>query len=151
MILNFATSLCYALVAVLYVSVLSNTDEFNLRMMDSTPQEDLGEPFVLRLTVLFLTTACCYGAQVLLERQQLAVEEAGEFAAHQCQPPGGSLDLGLRRGEGGVYVAMEEHIDEVRARGAKVIAITTAGDDTVAAHVENTIEVPPSEKLRLYL
>jgi signal transduction histidine kinase len=83
--LNVAISLCYALVAVLYVSVLSNTDEFNLRMMDSTPQEDLGEPFVLRLTVLFLTTACCYGAQVLLERQQLAVEEAGEFAAREAQ------------------------------------------------------------------
>jgi signal transduction histidine kinase len=83
--LNVAISLCYALVAVLYVSVLSNTDEFNLRVMDLTPQEDLGEPFVLRLTVLFLTTACCYGAQVLLERQQLAVEEAGEFAAREAQ------------------------------------------------------------------
>jgi glucosamine--fructose-6-phosphate aminotransferase (isomerizing) len=39
------------------------------------------------------------------------------------------------------------NIDEVRARGAKVIAVTTAGDATVAPHVEATIEVPPSEPL----
>jgi signal transduction histidine kinase len=83
--LNVAISLCYALVAVLNVLVLNNTDEFNLRVMDSTPQEDLGEPFLLRLTVLLLTTACCYGAQVLLERQRLAVEEASEFAAREGQ------------------------------------------------------------------
>ncbi len=35
--------------------------------------------------------------------------EAGEFAAHQCQPPGGSLDLGLRRGDrGGVAVDTDD-------------------------------------------
>jgi signal transduction histidine kinase len=83
--LNVAISLCYALVAVLDVLVLSNTDDFNLRALDLTSHEELGEPFVLRLTVLFLTTACCYGAQVLLERQRLAVEEAGEFAAREGQ------------------------------------------------------------------
>ena len=83
--LNVATSLCYALVAVLDVLVLSNTDYTTLRALDLTPHEDLGEPFVLRLTVLFLTTACCYGAQVLLERQRLAAEEAGEFASREGQ------------------------------------------------------------------
>src|SRR5208282_6491508 len=56
-----------------------------LRAMDLTPHEDLGEPFVLRLTVLLLATVCCYGAQVLLERQRLAAEEAGEFAARESQ------------------------------------------------------------------
>lgn len=83
--LNVAISLCYALVAVLDVLVLSNTDDFNLRVMDSTSQDDFGEPFLLRLMVLLLTTACCYGAQVLLERQRIAVEEAGEFAAREGQ------------------------------------------------------------------
>jgi signal transduction histidine kinase len=83
--LNVAISLCYALVAVLDVLVLSNTDDFNLRIMDLTPHEELGQPFVLRLAVLLLTTVCCYGAQVLLERQRLAVEEAGEFAAREGQ------------------------------------------------------------------
>jgi glucosamine--fructose-6-phosphate aminotransferase (isomerizing) len=39
------------------------------------------------------------------------------------------------------------NIQEVRARGAKVIAITTAGDDSVAPHVEATIEVPATDEL----
>ena len=82
---NFAISLCYMLVAVLDVSVFQNLDEFTRRTLDLTPHEDLGQPFVLRLVVLWLTTVCCYGAQVLLERQRLAAEEAGEFAAREGQ------------------------------------------------------------------
>jgi glucosamine--fructose-6-phosphate aminotransferase (isomerizing) len=39
------------------------------------------------------------------------------------------------------------NIQEVRARGAKVIAITTAGDATVAPHVEATIEVPATDEM----
>ena len=85
LILNFATSLCYALVGVLDVSVVSNLDDTTLRTLDISTHEDLGQPFVLRLVVLALTTLCCYGAQILLERQRLAVEEAGEFAAREGQ------------------------------------------------------------------
>jgi signal transduction histidine kinase len=43
------------------------------------------EPFLLRVSVLWLLTLCCYGAQVLLERQRRAVFEAGEFAARENQ------------------------------------------------------------------
>jgi signal transduction histidine kinase len=43
------------------------------------------EPFLLRVSVLWLLTLCCYGAQVLLERQRLAAFEAGEFAARENQ------------------------------------------------------------------
>jgi len=39
------------------------------------------EPFILRLFVLILMTACCYGVQVLLEKKHLADEEAREFSA----------------------------------------------------------------------
>ncbi|MGD0980156.1 MAG: glutamine--fructose-6-phosphate transaminase (isomerizing) [Solirubrobacteraceae bacterium] len=39
------------------------------------------------------------------------------------------------------------NIQEVRARGAKVIAITTAGNTTVAQHVEATIEVPATDAM----
>ena len=46
---------------------------------------NLGEPFVLRLAVLWLTAICCYGLPALLERQRLAVEEAEEFAAREGQ------------------------------------------------------------------
>ncbi len=85
LISNFAISLCYVLVAVLDVSVFNNLDDITLRALDLTPHEDLGQPFVLRMVVLLLTTICCYGVQVLLERQRLAAEEAGEFAAREGQ------------------------------------------------------------------
>jgi len=83
--LNFAISLCYVLVVALDISVAQNLDEFTRRALDLPAHEDLGEPFVLRLVVLLLTTVCCYGAQALLERQRLAVEEAEEFAAREGQ------------------------------------------------------------------
>jgi signal transduction histidine kinase len=35
--------------------------------------------------VLFLTALCCSGLELLLERQQIAAEEAGEFAAREGQ------------------------------------------------------------------
>lgn len=85
LIINFSISLCYVLVGVVDVSVISNMDDLTLRTIDLTPHEDLGQPFALRLTVLGLTTLCCWGAQVLLERQRQAVEEAGEFAAREGQ------------------------------------------------------------------
>ncbi len=52
---------------------------------DYSPEEVLPEPLLLRLAVLWLLTICCYGAQVLLERQRLAALEAGEFAAREGQ------------------------------------------------------------------
>jgi signal transduction histidine kinase len=83
--LNFAISLCFVLVATLDISVSRNLDEFTRHTLDMASREDLGEPFVLRLMVLLLTTVCCYGTQALLERQRLAVEEAEEFAAREGQ------------------------------------------------------------------
>ncbi|MGA2241651.1 MAG: HAMP domain-containing sensor histidine kinase [Verrucomicrobiota bacterium] len=83
--LNFAISLCYVLVVVLDISVSHNLDEYTQRALDLASREDWGEPFVLRLMVLLLATVCCYGTQVLLERQRLAVEEAEEFAAREGQ------------------------------------------------------------------
>ncbi len=83
--LNCAISLCFVLVATLDISVSHNLDEFTRRTLDMASHEDWGEPFVLRLMVLLLTTVCCYGTQALLERQRLAVEEAEEFAAREGQ------------------------------------------------------------------
>ena len=40
---------------------------------------------MLRLVLLLLMTLCCYGVQVLLERQRRAVEEAREFAMREGQ------------------------------------------------------------------
>jgi len=83
--LNVATGLCYVLVGVVDVSIVSNQDDAMLRTYDFEPHEELGQPFALRLVVLGLTTICCYGAQVFLERQRLALEEAREFAMREGQ------------------------------------------------------------------
>ncbi|HVU26975.1 MAG TPA: HAMP domain-containing sensor histidine kinase [Verrucomicrobiae bacterium] len=83
--LNIAISLCYVLIGVLDISVINNLDDNTLRTLDLGPHDDLGQPFALRLVLLLLTTACGYGAGVLLERQRLAVEESREFAARENQ------------------------------------------------------------------
>jgi signal transduction histidine kinase len=83
--LNFAISLCYVLAVVLDVSVSQSLDELTRRGLDLASNEGWGEPFLLRLAVLLLTTVCCYGMQALLERQRLAAEEAEEFAAREGQ------------------------------------------------------------------
>jgi signal transduction histidine kinase len=49
---------------------------------DEIPTEPL---FLLRLSVLWLLTACCYGVQVLAERQRRAEEEAREMSLRQGQ------------------------------------------------------------------
>jgi signal transduction histidine kinase len=49
------------------------------------PPDNLAQTLTLRLALLLLMTVCCYGVQVLLERQRRAVEEAGEFAMREGQ------------------------------------------------------------------
>jgi glucosamine--fructose-6-phosphate aminotransferase (isomerizing) len=46
-----------------------------------------------------------------------------------------------------VLAKVINNIDEVSARGAKVIAVTTTGDTTVAPHVADTIEVPATDAI----
>jgi signal transduction histidine kinase len=83
--LNFAISLCYILVSALAIFIASGLDDSTVSSLGLTPNEDWGQSFVLRLTVLWLTAVCCYGAQVLLERQRLATDEAEEFATRAGQ------------------------------------------------------------------
>lgn len=83
--LNFFISLCYVLVAVLDVYVISHLDDVTRRAFDQMPHEELGEPFVLRLIVLCLAAVCGYAAQAFWERQRLAAEEAAEFSARAGQ------------------------------------------------------------------
>ena len=40
-----------------------------------------------------------------------------------------------------------DNVETVRARGAKVIAITSDGDESVARHVEATIPVPATDPM----
>ena len=81
--LNFATSLCYVIVAVLVATILPTLDEETRQALDL--HEDVAEPFFLRLLVLWLVIITSYGVQAFLEKQRLAIEEAREFAAREGQ------------------------------------------------------------------
>ncbi len=50
-----------------------------------TPSDNPTQTLTLRMALLLLMTICCYGVQVLLERQRRAVEEAREFAMREGQ------------------------------------------------------------------
>lgn len=52
---------------------------------DNTQDEVMPEQLLLKVSVLWLLTVCCYGAQVLSERQRQALQEAVEFAAREGQ------------------------------------------------------------------
>jgi len=48
-------------------------------------EEPATEPFALHLGVLWMLTVCCYGVQVLAERQRHAINEARAFAMREGQ------------------------------------------------------------------
>jgi signal transduction histidine kinase len=50
-----------------------------------SPSDETSEPFLLHASVLWLLTACCYGVQLLVERQRRTMEEEREFAAREAQ------------------------------------------------------------------
>ena len=52
LISSLVISLCYVLLAVLDVSIFQNLDDTTRRALDLSTQEDLGQPFVLRLALL---------------------------------------------------------------------------------------------------
>ncbi len=53
--------------------------------LEPTFSSPLNEPVLLRLSLLILMTICCYGVQVLFEKQRRAQEEAREFMLRQEQ------------------------------------------------------------------
>jgi signal transduction histidine kinase len=53
--------------------------------MQQLSSEGSAESFLLRISLLLLMTVCCFGVQILLERQRLAESEAREFALRQQQ------------------------------------------------------------------
>jgi signal transduction histidine kinase len=83
LILNLAIILCYVVVAVLDISLFQ--DDQTRETLGLISRENWVQPFALRTFVLLLTAVCCSGLELLFERQQLAAEEAGEFAAREGQ------------------------------------------------------------------
>ena len=79
LVLNFSLSGCYLLAGVADVAVADPVDD------EGQPALSPAEPFLLRLFVLWLTTLCCYGVQVLFQKQRLAQDESREFSSRQRQ------------------------------------------------------------------
>lgn len=82
LLLNFSASLCYLASGLLDVSVAGGFGDYN---EFSSTESGAAEPFLLRLFLLWLMSICCYGLQVLFEKQRRAVEETQEFAVRQEQ------------------------------------------------------------------
>src|SRR5204863_9590315 len=80
---------CYLMSGVLDVVISrwenSMLDETMKNAIEQGPADTTTEPFLLRISLLVLKTACCYGVQVLMERQRRAEAEAREFALRQEQ------------------------------------------------------------------
>ena len=87
LLVNFATSLWYVLVALLNKPITNdlNENETTRRALGEAPLDVIWELFFLRLLVLWLVAITSYGVQAFLERQRLAMEEAREFAAREGQ------------------------------------------------------------------
>src|SRR5438105_6864778 len=86
-ILNFSASFCYLLAGILEVVIIkAEFDEGGPQLYGPANMlENATEPFLLRLIVIWLLSLCCYGVQVLFEKQRQALEEAREFGSRQAQ------------------------------------------------------------------
>lgn len=84
LILNFSVSLCYLAAGLLDVGVERGFGE-SADFSSSGNEGGATEPFLLRLFLLWLMSVCCYGLQVLFEKQRRAVEESQEFSMRQEQ------------------------------------------------------------------
>lgn len=83
LILNFSASLCYLAAGLLDVGIAGNLAE--LQDLSGSDTGNATEPFLLRLFLLWLLSICCYGLQVLFEKQRRAAEESQEYAVRQEQ------------------------------------------------------------------
>lgn len=63
----------------------SELDENTLRSLDLVPPDNPAEPVFLRTILLFLFSACFYGLQILLLRNQIAEEERRELETRSQQ------------------------------------------------------------------
>ena len=88
-ILNLSVACCYLLAGGLDLLVtnldIAELDDATRRALDIALPENPTETFLLRLLILLLLAACCYGVQVMFERERRAGEEGRESASRQEQ------------------------------------------------------------------
>jgi signal transduction histidine kinase len=87
-VLNLCLCGCYLLAGVLDIAIFnfeSGNDEAAPLLPAPGAVAPQTEPFLLRLFLLLLMTACCYGVQVLYDRHRRLLDEARESNARQEQ------------------------------------------------------------------
>ncbi|MCF7765777.1 MAG: hypothetical protein K9N62_19080 [Verrucomicrobia bacterium] len=88
-ILNLFVSVCYLLAGAMdVISQRWETRLYDERILNAIEQNfnnTTAEPFLLRLCLLLLMSACCFGVQVLMDKQRAADSEAREFELRQEQ------------------------------------------------------------------
>lgn len=93
-VLNLSVSGSYLLAGIAAYAIDQRQSAFQRAFYDEVTRLGLGpeaakspwnEPFLLRLALLVLVAFCCYGVQVLVEKQRRADEEAREFLLRQEQ------------------------------------------------------------------
>ena len=83
--LNLTLIACYVLAGLAVINIADYLDDQERLILFPGTLDSPAEPLLLRLALLLLMTVCCYGVQVLMERQRRAVEEAREFAMREGQ------------------------------------------------------------------
>jgi signal transduction histidine kinase len=88
-VLNLFTTVCYVAAGLtedLMVRMeFEMLDPKTLQALFPAGQENPAEPVLLRVFLLLLMTACCYGVEVLFDKQRRVEEEAREAAQRQQQ------------------------------------------------------------------
>jgi signal transduction histidine kinase len=88
-ILNLSVAFAYAVGGLLDVIVtredIKLLDESMRRALDITLPENPAETLILRLIILLMLAACCYGVQVLFENERRKSEERRESASREEQ------------------------------------------------------------------
>jgi len=85
LILQLTTNLCFVFAGLLVVwEAAANQRNLSRDVLDIVSEEEPSDA-VARIILLALTTACCYGVQVLFERQRLADAEGREFSLRNEQ------------------------------------------------------------------
>jgi signal transduction histidine kinase len=93
-VLNLSVSGSYLLAGIAAFALNQKQTAFQRAFYDEVTRMGLGtdgakspwnEPFLLRLSLLVLVAICCYGVQVLVEKQRRADEETREFQLRQEQ------------------------------------------------------------------
>jgi signal transduction histidine kinase len=83
LMLNLTLCAYYVLAGVVEIALAKNLEDSGTPVMDLPDRP--AEHLVLQTALLLLMTLCCYGLQVLFERQRQALDQAREFATREAQ------------------------------------------------------------------